>query len=105
LGNLIDNAIRYTPSGGRIDVSVTRSGDNAVIEVADNGNGIPAAERERVFDRFYRVEGSGAATGTGLGLAIVRAIAERHGGLTSVLDNPAATSGVLVRLSLPLGTS
>jgi len=105
LGNLIDNAIRYTPSGGRIDVSVTRSGDNAVIEVADNGNGIPAAERERVFDRFYRVEGSGAATGTGLGLAIVRAIAERHGGLISVLDNPAATSGVLVRLSLPLGTS
>ena len=105
LGNLIDNAIRYTPVGGRIDVSVTRNADCAFIDVADNGTGIPAAERERVFDRFYRVEGSGATTGTGLGLAIVRAITERHGGSILVLDNPAnliTRGGTLMRLILPL---
>src|SRR5574337_2148211 len=57
LGNLVDNAIRYAPVGGQVNVSVSRAGDDVVLEVADSGPGIPAAERERVFDRFYRRDG------------------------------------------------
>lgn len=99
LGNLVDNAIRYTPAGGRIDVSLWRDGDTAVLDVADSGSGIPIAERERVFDRFYRGEGT-AVTGTGLGLAIVQTIAERHGGSVLILDNPLG-AGVLFRVCMP----
>ena len=80
-GNLIDNAIRYSPSGSRVDVSVHRDaagGDAHVwLTVDDNGPGIPPAERERVLDRFYRRAGE-EQPGTGLGLAIVHSIAERH---------------------------
>ncbi|MFO1423936.1 MAG: ATP-binding protein [Candidatus Competibacteraceae bacterium] len=77
LGNLVDNALRYTPAGGRVDVQIQPVGTEAVLTVSDTGPGIPAAERERVFDRFYR--GANAATpGSGLGLAIVQRIADRH---------------------------
>lgn len=79
IGNLIDNAIRYTPAGGRVTVLTGVGGDAAVwLRVEDNGPGIAAAERERVFDRFYRVAGSGKP-GSGLGLAIVAEVAERLG--------------------------
>ena len=79
VSNLVDNAIRYTPEGGRIDVTVAHDAQGApLLQVGDNGPGIPAAERDKVFDRFYRVHGSGA-DGCGLGLSIVRQIAERHG--------------------------
>lgn len=80
LGNLIDNAVKYAPQGGQVDVSV-RAGDGVpVLVVEDNGPGIPEAERERAFDRFYRLaESNGTAEGSGLGLAIVRAIAQQHG--------------------------
>lgn len=77
--NLLDNAIRYTPAGGHIEVRVRREGELAVLEVADDGPGIPAAERERVFDRFYRGAEADAA-GSGLGLAIARQVAELHRG-------------------------
>ncbi|ATE59746.1 ATP-binding protein [Thauera sinica] len=79
-GNLIDNAIRYTPEGGRIDVGVRRDDGDPLcwLYVSDSGPGIPPAERERVLDRFYRRAGQ-EQTGSGLGLAIVRSIAERHG--------------------------
>jgi len=76
LNNLIDNAIKYTPRGGHVTVR-TRGGDLASLEVEDNGGGIPAAERERVFERFYRVLGTDA-DGSGLGLPIVREIADLH---------------------------
>ncbi|HOW77449.1 MAG TPA: ATP-binding protein, partial [Candidatus Competibacteraceae bacterium] len=77
LGNLVDNALRYTPSGGRVDVQVKQAENEAVLTVSDTGPGIPAAERGRVFDRFYR--GADTATpGSGLGLAIVQRIADRH---------------------------
>ncbi|OON61140.1 two-component sensor histidine kinase [Massilia sp. KIM] len=78
LRNLVDNAIKYTPAGGTVDISVLAEGDTVVVRVEDSGPGIPVEERERVFDRFYRVAGSEAA-GSGLGLAIIKAIAERHG--------------------------
>jgi two-component system OmpR family sensor kinase len=76
--NLVDNAIKYTPAGGTVDVTVRAAGGGATLVVEDSGPGIPVEERERVFDRFYRIAGSEAA-GSGLGLAIIRAIAERHG--------------------------
>ncbi|WP_242051107.1 sensor histidine kinase, partial [Streptococcus agalactiae] len=70
--------VKYTPSGGTVDIAVRQEKDAAVVSVEDSGPGIPPEERERVFDRFYRVPGSDAA-GSGLGLAIIKAIAERHG--------------------------
>lgn len=78
LRNLVDNAVKYTPEGGQVDVSLLADAGVPCIVVEDSGPGIPEAERERVFDRFYRVAGSSAA-GSGLGLAIVQAIAQRHG--------------------------
>ena len=87
LRNLMDNAIRHTPQGGRIDASVLARNGCAVIEVADSGPGIPAEERERVLDRFYRRPGNDAP-GSGLGLAIVKAIAERHGAAVELADAP-----------------
>jgi len=77
LRNLVDNAIKYTPAGGTADISVRNDAGQTVVTVEDSGPGIPPEERERVFDRFYRVAGSEAA-GSGLGLAIIKAIAERH---------------------------
>jgi two-component system OmpR family sensor kinase len=76
LGNLVDNALRYTPAGGQVDVQVQRAGDKAVLTVSDTGPGIPAVERTRVFDRFYR-GADAVAPGSGLGLAIVQRIADR----------------------------
>jgi two-component system OmpR family sensor kinase len=81
VSNLVDNAVRYTPSGGRVDVVVASEGDSALLAVRDNGLGIALEDRERVFDRFYRgsaAHTAGAARGSGLGLAIVKRIAERH---------------------------
>jgi two-component system OmpR family sensor kinase len=75
--NLADNAIRYTPSGGRVVIETSMRDGRAVLEVSDTGPGIPAAERGRVFDRFYRVPGTGAQ-GSGLGLANAREIAQAH---------------------------
>jgi two-component system OmpR family sensor kinase len=99
LANLLDNAIRYTPGGGQVDVTVRRERDRAVLAVRDTGPGIPAEERERVFDRFYRRDGSGVE-GSGLGLAIVKAIAERHGGAVAMEEGPDG-KGLLVWIDLP----
>ncbi|WP_029000897.1 ATP-binding protein [Azohydromonas australica] len=76
--NLLDNALKYTPEGGTVDLSVQREGASMRLVVEDSGPGIPEAERERVLDRFHRVPGT-EAPGSGLGLAIVKAIAELHG--------------------------
>lgn len=94
LSNLIDNAIRYTPAGGRVTVRVARAGADVVLAVEDDGPGIPEAERERVFERFHRVLGTGQE-GCGLGLAIVREIAERHGAVVT-LASGAEGRGTLV---------
>ncbi|MGJ7498461.1 sensor histidine kinase [Variovorax sp. RT4R15] len=96
--NLVANAVRYTPPAGRVDVRTRVECDVPVFEVQDNGPGIAAKERERVFDRFYRGEAGFAATdvsGSGLGLAIVRAIAERHGAGILLLDSSAANAAGL----------
>jgi two-component system OmpR family sensor kinase len=78
LRNLVDNAVKYTPGGGTVDISVRKVAGAVQLAVEDSGPGIPPEERERVFDRFYRVPGSEAA-GSGLGMAIIKAIADRHG--------------------------
>jgi signal transduction histidine kinase len=94
LDNLVDNALRHTPAGGRIDVAAQRRDGQPCLSVADSGPGISPAERERVFDRFYRSPGATTASGSGLGLAIVRAVAQRHGA-TALLDE-APGGGLLV---------
>jgi two-component system OmpR family sensor kinase len=99
LANLVDNAVRYTPPGGRVDVAVGADGGRPFVEVADTGPGIPAVERDRVFDRFYRLPGA-AGSGSGLGLAIVRAIAERHGASVTLADT--VGGGLTVRVLFPV---
>jgi two-component system sensor histidine kinase QseC len=98
LRNLLDNAIRYTPSGGSVSVKVSNvNGVN--IEVCDTGPGIPEEEREQVLQRFYRITGSGKE-GNGLGLSIVRRIADLHGARLELGDNEAG-QGLLVRVVWP----
>ena len=96
LANLLTNALRYTPCGGRIDVACRMLDGQPLLEVTDSGPGIPPDERERVFDRFYR-RSNESETGSGLGLAIVRAIAQRHQATGSLLDAPGG--GLLVRVT------
>jgi two-component system OmpR family sensor kinase len=98
--NLMSNAINHSPAGGKVTVSVRRDGGFARLQVEDEGRGIPAAERERVFARFYRGE-SAAEGGSGLGLAIVRRVAERHGGAVELADAARGGSGLRVIVSLP----
>ena len=102
--NLVDNAVRYTPVGGTVDVSVQDSdgpgsSNGAVLRVVDTGPGIPAEERQRVFDRFYRPPGT-SPPGSGLGMAIVKAIADAHGASIS-LDSAPSASGLAVTVSFP----
>jgi len=103
--NLLDNAVQYTPGGGTITLRVLTEagGGTALLQVEDNGPGIPAGERELVFQPFYRVLGT-EVDGSGLGLAIVREVAERHGGSVSVeaASARAVSAGTRVTLRLPL---
>jgi two-component system OmpR family sensor kinase len=100
LSNLVDNALRYTPPGGRVDVSVYRSDEGAVAEIVDTGPGIPPEEYTRVFDRFYRRGGSDAP-GSGLGLAIVKSIADRHRARVALDEGPGGR-GLRARVVFPL---
>jgi signal transduction histidine kinase len=97
--NLLDNAVRYTPLGGTVSVTLARSGDGIDLTVMDDGPGIDPALRERVFERFYRIPGS-EATGSGLGLAIVRKIAQAHGAAVK-LGTGLQGRGLAVQLRLP----
>jgi two-component system OmpR family sensor kinase len=99
LSNLVDNALRYTPRGGRVDVSACRGTEGAVLEVVDDGPGIPPQERERVFDRFYRHADSDQP-GSGLGLAIVRSVAQRHRARVDLDSGPGGV-GLAVRVTFP----
>lgn len=100
--NLVDNALRYTPSGGAVTVRVLREGHEAVLTVEDNGPGIPDAEKIQVFERFYRIMGTGS-DGSGLGLAIVREVIEAAGGSIDLLDVP--SGGLVVSIRLQAGDS
>ena len=98
LVNLVDNALRYCPAGASVTVVVDREGPDAVLAVQDDGPGLPAGEEERVFERFYRVEGT-APSGSGLGLSIVKEVAEAAGGRVAAL-RPAG-GGLRVEVRLP----
>lgn len=98
LANLVENAIRYTPSPGRVDIDVAVVDGKPLLSVADSGPGIPPDERRRVFDRFYRRRES-LETGSGLGLAIVKAIADRHGAEIELGESP--LGGLLVSVHFP----
>jgi signal transduction histidine kinase len=94
--NLADNAVRHSPPGSRVMLRVARDGDQVTLTLDDNGPGIAAAERERVFDRFWRREGT-ASEGSGLGLAIVKSVAERHRARVSLDQSPFGGLRVQVR--------
>ena len=102
LTNLIENAVRYTPSDSPVDVSVQIDGDQMVISVGDRGSGIPPADLERVFDKFYRVSGRSSVrpTGSGLGLAVSKGLVEAHGG--RIWAENREGGGAVFRFTLPL---
>jgi two-component system OmpR family sensor kinase len=104
--NLLDNAARHTPPGAAIELSLREEDGDAVVEVADDGPGIPTAMREQIFNRFVRGEGpadTARGAGTGLGLAIVSAVSASHGG--SVEATESASGGALFRIRIPLADS
>jgi PAS domain S-box-containing protein len=102
IDNLVSNALKFTPEGGRIGVRVAREGDEALIEVSDTGTGIEAEELEHLFERFYRAQAAtdAAVPGIGLGLSICQAIADGHGGLISVASEVGVGTTFSVRLPL-----
>jgi signal transduction histidine kinase len=100
LVNLIDNAIKYTPEGGEVHVSVTASGNKAQLKVQDTGIGVDPAHHVRIFDRFYRVSTDRGEAGAGLGLAIVRSICHAHGGTVAINSMPGKGSCFVVEFPL-----
>jgi PAS domain S-box-containing protein len=102
LVNLVSNAVKFTPSGGRITISTRRAGDQVVLKVADTGVGIPEADIKRVMEPFEQVENVMSRThqGTGLGLSIVKALAAAHGGSFKLESRPGAGTSATVRLPL-----
>jgi two-component system sensor histidine kinase KdpD len=103
LVNLLDNAVRYSPSASPIELRARANGSELQIEVADRGIGIPSADLERVFDKFYRVQRPGSVSGSGLGLSICKGIVEAHGGRIWARNREGG--GTVVALSLSLGTA
>ncbi len=98
--NLIDNAVKYTPPGGHVDVQVRREEVAAVLRVHDTGPGIPPDELPRIFDRLFRGDTSRAERGLGLGLSLVKAVVEAHGGTVDVVSEPGR--GSTFSVSLPI---
>jgi signal transduction histidine kinase len=101
--NLLDNAIKYTPSGGSVSVALRAEGEAAVVRVRDTGCGINARDMPRIFDRFYRAESQQNSPGNGLGLALARAIATAHGGTIGVESAPGKGSMFIVQIPLAPG--
>jgi signal transduction histidine kinase len=102
LANIVDNAVKYTPSGGRVEISAGQEKGMAYIRVADTGVGIPPADLPRVWERLYRGDKSRSTRGLGLGLSLVKAIVEAHGGRVGIQSSP---TGTTVEVSLPLTAS
>ncbi len=101
--NVIGNAIKYTPDGGHIRITAGSTEAEVWMEVCDDGIGIPEKDRDRIFDRFYRVDKarSRESGGTGLGLSIAREIVQRHHGTIALA--PHEGPGTTIRLTLPIG--
>jgi two-component system phosphate regulon sensor histidine kinase PhoR len=102
--NLVENAIKYTPPGGKVEVALKTDASHVIVEVRDNGIGIPPEDLPRIFERFYRVDRSRSREmgGTGLGLSIVKHIAQTHRGSVEVTSTPG--KGSCFRLKLPVGS-
>jgi signal transduction histidine kinase len=101
LSNLVGNALKFTPAGGRVEVGVQRYGEGALVRVVDNGDGIPDDQLPHVFERFFQVSSPrmGIRHGAGLGLPIARGIVEAHGG--TIWIESAHGRGTTVRFTLP----
>jgi signal transduction histidine kinase len=99
LSNLLDNAIKYTPSGGSVTVSLEEKGEQRVISVQDTGIGISPSELPRIFERFYRCDRSRSQVGIGLGLSLARAIARAHNG--ELTATSLTNQGSTFRVTLP----
>lgn len=98
--NIVENAFKYTPTGGSIQVLARENAPNAEVVISDTGVGIPEDELEHIFDRFYRVEKARSSSGFGLGLSIAKSIAEAHGGMVSVTSRPGQGAAFTVLLPL-----
>ncbi len=98
VNNLLDNALKYTPAGGRVMLAARAEPDGVVLTVSDNGPGVPVAEREAIFRRLYRSDASRSQRGLGLGLSLVKAIVEAHGGTVSAGEAPGGGACFTVRL-------
>jgi signal transduction histidine kinase len=98
--NLLGNALAYTPRGGAITVTLGRSDDGVLLQIADTGPGIAPADRERVFERFVRLDAARTTGGAGLGLAIARWVAEAHGGGVQILSS--GPGGSVFAATLPV---
>lgn len=103
INNLLDNALKYTPSGGQVTLSVRDQPDAVELTVQDNGPGVPAAERESIFRRLYRGDASRSQRGLGLGLSLVKAIVEAHAGTVSIDDAAGGGARFTVRLPKAIG--
>ena len=97
--NLVDNAIKFTPAGGRIQIRTMETPSEVMLEVADSGPGVPAEARAHIFDRFYRVDDGGLTRGTGLGLSIAKGAVESNGGRLTLESS--AADGCTFRITLP----
>jgi signal transduction histidine kinase len=98
IANLVDNAVKYTPSGGRVDLRAEAAGSDVVITVRDTGVGVPPDELPRIWDRLYRGDKSRSERGLGLGLSLVRAVVEAHRGTVEAQSEPGRGSAFTVRL-------
>jgi two-component system sensor histidine kinase BaeS len=97
--NLLSNALKFTPAGGRVTIAARRDGPNAVLEVTDTGIGIPAGELPHIFDRFWRGQGAAQTSGSGIGMAIAAELARAHGGALTASSQPG--HGTRLTLTLP----
>lgn len=100
LGNLVDNAIKFTPPGGQVEVCISEKSGELSLSVSDTGNGIQMQDKEKIFRRFYRGDGSRSAPGHGLGLSLVRAIVIAYGGSITVTSTPGV--GSIFQISFPI---
>lgn len=100
--NLVGNALKYTPDGGKIDLRLTQEGQQAVMRVIDSGVGLPNGETERIFHRFYQVSGQAGGEGTGIGLNLCHKIVQQHGGTITAASRTDGQTGSIFTVTLPL---